>query len=77
MTAMLRIELLDDIGVLTHQCDQSFPTEHIDRKAQNPMIAWVYNPQIVLRVKSIPDSISQFTYNALGSRDGGEVIGDY
>ena len=28
-------------------------------------------------VRYIPDSISQFTYNALGSRDGGEVIGDY
>ena len=28
-------------------------------------------------VRTIRDSINQFTYNALGSRAGGEVIGDY
>ena len=28
-------------------------------------------------VRFIPDSINQFTYNALGSRAGGEVVGDY
>ena len=28
-------------------------------------------------VRFVPDSISQFTYNALGSRDGGEVVGAY
>lgn len=28
-------------------------------------------------VRFVPDGINQFTYNALGSRAGGEVIGDY
>ncbi|AMV28217.1 putative major pilin subunit [Gemmata sp. SH-PL17] len=28
-------------------------------------------------VRFVPDSINQFTYNALGSRAGGEVVGDY
>ena len=28
-------------------------------------------------VRFINESINQFTYNALGSRAGGEVVGDY
>ncbi len=48
MTAMLRIELLDDIGVLTHQCDQSFPAKDIDRKGTARLTFRRTNPGVLL-----------------------------
>src|SRR3546814_5940311 len=49
MTAMLRIELLDDLGVLTHQCNQRFPTEYSDRKGTPRFTFRRTNPGVLLR----------------------------
>ncbi len=48
ITAMLRIELLDDLGVLTHQCNQRFPTEHSDRKGTPRFTFRRTNPGVLL-----------------------------